>query len=373
MLKLNYDKIIFLADIHFGVHKNKFSYLDSQQDYFLNFFIPLVKKQKQQNKNIALFILGDVFESRETINLRVLHESREIFKLLSEIIDIYILLGNHDIYNVNSNNISSLDAFFGLEHNKHDKIEYNNIHVWKTPEQIRVKDKTFYVLPWVHKKDEFKELIDSDNSDYLLSHCDINELKLNRYSSVDYGIEVKQLRKYKKIFSGHIHYRQEHKNIYMVGCPQSTKFSDLGNDKGIYILDVDNDTTEFIKNDYSPIHIELNLDEYFVNQKEFLNKVNGNYLQLIIQQSTISNSPSKFDKAIKDIGSVIREIKPIIENDIEQEIDPRNEQYKEIYSFDKILEKVIDNSGMRETYKINAKVELAQIIGELKIDIDNEN
>ena len=56
MVNSSFDQIIFISDIHFG--KGTLETLQNMKDYFDNFFIPLVKKQKISH-NPCIVITGD--------------------------------------------------------------------------------------------------------------------------------------------------------------------------------------------------------------------------------------------------------------------------------------------------------------------------
>ena len=68
----------------------------------------------------------------------------------------------------------------------------------------------------------------------------------------------------KKIYSGHIHKRQELKRCTYIGCPYQITRGDSGNNKGLYILDLNDNKTfteTFIENDFSPKFIKLRAKE----------------------------------------------------------------------------------------------------------------
>jgi len=85
------ERAWIISDIHFGVRSSSLEWLGIHEDYFYNFFIPLIKKEKKEND--CLFILGDVFESRQSVNILVLNKALEIFKEISNILPDVILVG----------------------------------------------------------------------------------------------------------------------------------------------------------------------------------------------------------------------------------------------------------------------------------------
>lgn len=76
----------------------------------MDFLIPTLKESVFDKERECIFVLGDVFDSRQSINTQTLnHVIRNFKKLRDEIgIPIYILCGNHDIYFKSTTDISSL-------------------------------------------------------------------------------------------------------------------------------------------------------------------------------------------------------------------------------------------------------------------------
>ena len=62
-------KNIIIGDVHLGVHNLQIDeWLGYHKDYFYNFFIPKFEKNKYR-----LFILGDLFDNRTYMDLRVIN------------------------------------------------------------------------------------------------------------------------------------------------------------------------------------------------------------------------------------------------------------------------------------------------------------
>ena len=100
------SRIWFLADTHFGFNNDNEVWLDDLGGYFENVVIPLMRKEYR--KGDILVHLGDVFDNRSTVGLNTLCRTIDIFEKMSEIFDdIRIVVGNHDIYNKSSNDITS--------------------------------------------------------------------------------------------------------------------------------------------------------------------------------------------------------------------------------------------------------------------------
>ena len=67
----NARRVFFLGDTHFGVRNSSNEWIDIMRDYFYDWFIPTVKKNYQPGD--ILIHLGDVYDSRQSINIKVLN------------------------------------------------------------------------------------------------------------------------------------------------------------------------------------------------------------------------------------------------------------------------------------------------------------
>jgi hypothetical protein len=154
--------------------------------------------------------------------------------------------------------------------------------------------KSILMLPWVEKrKDQIEILKKFSGCDYLFCHSDLNGAKMH-LSSVAHKnldkIDVEEFSGYKNVYSGHIHILQRNKNFTFIGNNFEMDRNDLGNQKGIFILDTIDGTERFIPNNISPrfkkmyVRSEediLSLEE--VSTKDF-------YVDLIISSSLLVNN-----------------------------------------------------------------------------------
>ena len=101
-------RLWMISDTHLGIRNSSEEWIEIMRKYFYEWFIPLVRKNYKPGD--ILLHLGDVYDSRQSINLKVLNLCVDIFGELSKIFNdgIFIIVGNHDIFNKDSNVINSL-------------------------------------------------------------------------------------------------------------------------------------------------------------------------------------------------------------------------------------------------------------------------
>jgi hypothetical protein len=153
--------------------------------------------------------------------------------------------------------------------------------------------KSILMLPWVEKRKEQIEILKKfSGCDYLFCHSDLNGAKMH-LSSVAHKnhdkINVEEFSGYKRVFSGHIHLVQQNKNFTFVGNLFEMDRNDLGNQKGIFILDAIDGSERFIPNDVSPKFKKL-----YLRNEDDIESLDGvstkDYIDLFISNSLLINN-----------------------------------------------------------------------------------
>lgn len=295
----NIRKIFLIGDLHLGIKNNSVEWLQIQRDFLLDFFIKEVDKDFDPARDILVFE-GDIFHSRESINVRVQNEAYEIFETLAKKFKrgIFIILGNHDVYYKDKNEVNSLKSLSHLS---------DDIFVFEKPEILTVNgNHSLLMLPWVENSDGLSKIINDhrDLCDYIICHADIQGVRFNKWTKVEHGVEIKTLESYKRVYSGHIHHRQELKNIVYTGTPYQMDRGDRDNTKGFYVLDATgSDLTEtFIENTASPIYKKFDAYELLdLSPVEITKLFNNAFVDIMISMKLVSNfSVSRFLDIIKD-------------------------------------------------------------------------
>jgi len=190
MKREDINRIWLISDTHLGVRSNSREWMDIIEDYFRNFFIPLL--QKEGRPGDVVVHCGDVFDSRQSINLYVLNKGINIFEDIAKIMPIYMIIGNHDIFMKYTNDINSLKVFRHVE----------NITIFEKPTHVMFGNKKMFFLPWVEKHDEIKEIIQNPEnaSDVLFCHTDIRGLSFNRFTKIEEGTEAEVFKAHKRVY-----------------------------------------------------------------------------------------------------------------------------------------------------------------------------
>jgi DNA repair exonuclease SbcCD nuclease subunit len=287
------------------VRGNSVVWSDIQEDYLLNVFPRQISEHGHNPSDSVLILEGDIFESRQAIDVRIFNRALVIFKQLSEMFrTVYIILGNHDVYYKKDNSVNSVQILSRL---------FPNVWVFEDPVKLNFNDKhTFLMIPWIESVEEITKVIErnANRAQYIVCHADIQGANLNKISKVEKGIDPHVLATYKRIHCGHIHLRQELKkygaSISYTGTPYSLDKADVGSQKGFDILTlVDDEIVEkFVPNTSSPMFIKKNLYSILeMNINEINDLFTNNFVEVMVDNKISARfSVQIFMDMIKDIA-----------------------------------------------------------------------
>lgn len=281
-------KGFLISDIHLGVHAlAEDKWIKISDDYFNQFFIPEVKKR--WSKGDKIFILGDLFDNRNYLSLRIISYALDLFKKFEEVgFEIVILGGNHDYRNNSDSEHTSLRI---LE-------RHPNVEIIKDTISYNFAEKKILLMPWVGNHREEHEILKkwAGKVDYLFCHSDLRGAKTNMRSVLTHGLTVADFVAYPKVYSGHIHIYQQLENFKFLGNPFHMDRNDKGNKKGLTIIDFDTDKEIFIENNITPEYKTIEIKkESDLEKLDLYIKTDGidekdNFIDIVINNSVLLNS-----------------------------------------------------------------------------------
>lgn len=271
------NNIAIITDSHFGIKKANDLFLDSQLKFFKEQFEPSLKR----NGIKEIFFLGDVFDNRVSMNIKIKNAVLDIFENILGAYKIYLLIGNHDSYYTNTIETNALKFL--------DKL--NNVTVIDKPHLVEVKGRKIYLVPWIVSDKAFLNELSNlkDKVDICMGHFAINGFHLNKYRIEDGGLTPEHFFKFPMVFSGHLHARGVKKfdgcEIVYVGSPYQLTRADCGEPRGYCILNMETLEYKFINNDVSLEYVLLDYPAKFTKKM-----IEGNIVDVNV----------KFDKTIDD-------------------------------------------------------------------------
>lgn len=305
--------IWIVSDSHNGCRSNSTEWLEITEEAHEKFIIPTI--QKHMREGDILIHCGDLFDNRSSVNLKAVDSTIKSYEKLSTMLPVHILAGNHDIYYKNSTEISSIDILKWIP----------NVHIYKEPEIFNFGNERILLMPWRKDSKEETQTLEKFRDEfgctYAFMHGTFSLIKYNKYVDINEedGVSVNTANGYKRVITGHIHWRQEKENVLIVGCPYQITRGDSGNDKGIYYLDLETNELTFYPNDISPkfMSFTLNsLDKEYI--KEIHTKSKNNFVDISIDSEYLQKNASSFNKLFHKIseGSRTLNIFPIEKDNI---------------------------------------------------------
>ena len=309
----NTDEIIFISDVHFGVRNGSFEWLEIMQNYFKDFFIPLIRNEISSGKHPIVVVAGDYFDNRQYIDINVMNVAYNVMKEISSLCEVYMVIGNHDIYKKNDTDVNSLVIF----------SDFKNVKIVDKIESITLcNGRKFLLVSWIGDRLEENKVISKykDNYDYLVFHTELSGMSYDNNKPILNGLNLSIADDNCRILSGHIHKRQESKKAMYFGSPYHLSRSDIGNEKGIYIFSAVDDKIEkrFIKNEISPTFKRVNFSEVGKDPKDWAEIMEGNFVDIVMNQTEIDSiNVNKFLKGIQDNMPKHVEIVKVAEKPVE--------------------------------------------------------
>ena len=274
-------RIFMIGDTHLGLGfpNTTDKWHKVHIEYFRDFLIPLLKREVKEGD--IIIHLGDLFDNRNTIPINIMNYGMDIVEEISKIAPLHIIIGNHDLYSKSTSDINSVRPFRYIPnvsvYNKTTKIEYNGLNL--------------LMMPYVENRlEQIKLINDNKDCDYLFCHSDLNGCKMHLTSVAHRNndkIDIGDFKSFKKVRSGHIHLIQSNNAFTFVGSIFQMDRNDTGDQKGIFVIDTENDTEEFFPNNISPVFKKYRVvDEKSIEELDTL-KNTKDYIDLAISNNLL--------------------------------------------------------------------------------------
>lgn len=276
-------KIAIVTDTHFGFKNDSPIFLEAYLNFFEEQFFPYLIKN-----NIKTVIhMGDVLDRRKFVNFNTLRNVRTRFTEWFEKngIDVHCVIGNHDCYWKNTNEVNSVVEIFG----KH-------FHAYEKPTDVIIDGMICGFVPWISKENaaEVQDYLSKSNADCLFGHFEITGYEVVRGVKHEGGLNPQALSRFNRVYSGHFHCKQMNGNVHYLGNPYQMFFSEVSEERGFHVLDTADGSLEFIENQkklYRKIVYDTSLDDQGHGNFNF-SKFKECFVRLVV---TSKKNQSKFD------------------------------------------------------------------------------
>jgi len=233
-------KIGIITDTHFGARNDNLNFNDYFYKFYDDIFFPTLKE-----RGITTCVhMGDVVDRRKFISYRIASDFRKRFinKFQELGIDLHIIIGNHDTYYKNTNEVNSMEELVGSDRFK----------IYTEPKIVEFDDIPILFVPWinVNNYDKSVKLLNTAKSDIIMGHLGISGFEMHRGQVSLDGHKKEMFRRFDTVFSGHFHHKSDDGQIYYLGTPYQITWSDYDDPKGFHIFDTETRELERIINPY---------------------------------------------------------------------------------------------------------------------------
>jgi len=295
-------KIALITDTHFGARNDS----DVFNDYFFKFYDNTFFPYLEEHNIKHCIHLGDITDRRKFINFKTLQKFRHdfIWRLGRMGVDTHVIIGNHDTYFKNTNEVNSMETLFtGFD-------GQNEPWIHAEPAHIIIDDVKFLFVPWIcaDNYDHTMKVISETDAEIVLGHLEVRGFTMYKgFTNFDHGLDRKIFDRFELVCSGHFHHKSTQGNITYLGNPYQMTWSDYGDPRGFHIFDTETREIEFVENPYS-IFAKL---EYNDRDKSYENFDPSDFKDKYVKVVVINKINAKvFDKVVDLLYNVgVHELK----------------------------------------------------------------
>lgn len=320
------EKICLIGDTHFSRKAEHPLIKSNIKEGQLEFFDYLIEELHKRDVKTVLFT-GDIHDTRQSINVEALVNTKRLFQTKMKDFDIHVVLGNHDMYYENGYDITSLELFEDIP----------NVTVYR--ENVKVQTflgKKWYMFPWIiHEREEKvveflkkmagKSREERDNT-VLFGHFEMFGINMEGKSVSNFGLDPNlYMGAAGHVFSGHYHGQSlttkgSDKLLYL-GSPYPMTFANADQTHGVWILDEEMNM-EYIENNISPKFHDI----WDTDDIDAINDLSNSFVRLYISDELTSEQEFEIRLKIQNKKPILIRSIPYSGEKTEVESKPEDEK-----------------------------------------------
>ena len=237
-------QIALITDTHWGCRNDSPIFAEHISKFYGEVFFPYLD---EHNINFNIH-LGDIVERRKYINFVTASNLRKDFidPIRKRNKFLYAIIGNHDTFYKNTNEVNSMDVLYG------DRAGFTYI---SEPIEIDL-DCKILLMPWIctENYEQCMKMIQDTDAQVLFGHLELKGFEMYKGQPNDHGFETSLFDKFDVVCSGHFHHKSSRGNIHYLGAPYEMTWSDYDDPRGFHIFDTKTRQLTFIENPNKIFH-----------------------------------------------------------------------------------------------------------------------
>lgn len=278
-------QIALITDTHWGARADNPIFAQHISRFYEEVFFPYLD---EHNINFIIH-LGDIVDRRKYINFVTAKNLTKDFiaPIRNKNKFLYALIGNHDTFYKNTNEVNSMDVLYG------DRAGFTYI---SEPIEIDL-DCKILMMPWIcaDNYDKCMKMIQETDAQVLFGHLELKGFEMYKGQPNDHGFESSMFDKFDVVCSGHFHHKSSRGNIHYLGAPYEMTWSDYDDPRGFHVFDTKTRQLTFIQNPnkiFHKIHYNdsgMQLEDILINDFEHYKNC---VIKVIVKNKT---NPHMFD------------------------------------------------------------------------------
>ena len=335
------SEILLFSDLHIHPHKRSNERLEDCLKA-LDWVFEIAEKRGITN----ILFGGDLFHDRQKIEVYTYQRTFETLqkRLKDKNFQLYLLLGNHDLWFNDKTTVSSTTPLSALP----------GVRIISQPERLNIEGSNWDFIPFtlnpILALEELKK--QPGKPEYALGHLAIDGAILHGTQYSDVTIEhdgdmvsvgVSLFEHYKHTFLGHYHAEQHvNEKVEYIGSPLQLSFGEAFQKKHIIALDTKTGKKTYIDNEFSPKHLSVSdkdIGKY---------NLNGNFIKLNVDDIGVTNLIALKKQLMEENNLGSLEIKQK-----KKEMDDHviHDAKAILYTGDEMLAKYLDEKGCKNPTK----------------------
>jgi hypothetical protein len=218
--------------------------------------------------------------------------------LYEDKIDTHIIIGNHDTYFKNTNNVNAIENLYS----SFDKV--NEPFIYTKSTVVDFDGTPILFTPWIcdDNYEHSMEMLRTAKADLCFGHLEIKGIEMQNGVINEHGLAKSDFNRFEKVVSGHFHKHTDDGQIFYCGAQYEMTWSDYKDPKAFHVFDTETREMTRVSNPLT-IHKKIIYDDKKHDYTNFdIQPYHEHFIKLIVLNKT---NDEVFDKFVERLYNEI--------------------------------------------------------------------
>jgi hypothetical protein len=210
--------------------------------------------------------------------------------LYEDKIDTHIIIGNHDTYFKNTNNVNAIENLYS----SFDKV--NEPFIYTKSTVVDFDGTPILFTPWIcdDNYEHSMEMLRTAKADLCFGHLEIKGIEMQNGVINEHGLAKSDFNRFEKVVSGHFHKHTDDGQIFYCGAQYEMTWSDYKDPKAFHVFDTETREMTRVSNPLT-IHKKIIYDDKKHDYTNFdIQPYHEHFIKLIVLNKTNNEVFDKF-------------------------------------------------------------------------------